>query len=176
MWIIIIIIIIINLNISFDFSFIYGTFGNKRKASRTVSSKENECVTVILFQTWQTCQNNEGLLVVYWYRIFLLLLSRALCSKCRVSLAWLINKAPVIQAKEWSKITAKHKEVNYVSSWSTRVWDDWLKNGTPYHESGTFVCLLFRTVVFKTTARLWKSMNHQLRKTVNVAQKISTSV
>ena len=25
--------------------------GNKRKASRTVSSKENECVTVILFQT-----------------------------------------------------------------------------------------------------------------------------
>jgi len=26
-------------------------------------------------------------------------------------------------------------------SWSKRVWDDWLKNGTPYHESGTFVTL-----------------------------------
>ena len=21
-----------------------------------------------------------------------------------------------------------------MSSWSTRVWDDWLKNGTPYHD------------------------------------------
>ena len=26
-----------------------------------------------------------------------------------------------------------------MSSWSTRVWDDWLKNGTPYHDSDTFV-------------------------------------
>ena len=33
------------------FSFISGTFGNKRKASRTASSKERECVTVVLFQT-----------------------------------------------------------------------------------------------------------------------------
>ena len=33
------------------FSFISGTFGNKRKASRTASSKEHECVTDILFQT-----------------------------------------------------------------------------------------------------------------------------
>ena len=32
--------------------------------------------------------------------IFLLLSSRALCSKSRVSLAWLINKPHVIQAKE----------------------------------------------------------------------------
>ena len=29
--------------------------------------------------------------------------------------------------------------VNYMSSWGTRVWDDWLKNGTPYHDSDTFV-------------------------------------
>ena len=71
--------------------------------------------------------------------IFLIRSSRALRSKCRVSPAWLMSKTPVIQAKEWSKITTKHKEVNYVSSWSTQVWDDWLKNGTPYHESGTFV-------------------------------------
>ena len=41
--------------------------------------------------------------------------------------------------EEWSKITTKHKEVNYMSSWSTRVWDDWLKNGTPYHVSDTSV-------------------------------------
>ena len=41
--------------------------------------------------------------------------------------------------EEWSKNTTKHKEVNYMSSWSTRVWDDWLKNGTPYHDSDTFV-------------------------------------
>ena len=26
-----------------------------------------------------------------------------------------------------------------MSSWSTRVCDDWLKNGTPYHDSDTFV-------------------------------------
>ena len=26
-----------------------------------------------------------------------------------------------------------------MSSWSTRVWDDWLKKGAPYHDSGTFV-------------------------------------
>ena len=29
--------------------------------------------------------------------------------------------------------------VSCMSSWSTRVWDDWLKNGTPYHDSDTFV-------------------------------------
>ena len=41
-----------------------------------------------------------------------------------------------------------------MSSWSTRVWDDWLKNGTPYHDSDTFVepqnfkdAVNFRTVV-----------------------------
>ena len=26
-----------------------------------------------------------------------------------------------------------------MSSQSTLVWDDWLKNGTPYHDSDTFV-------------------------------------
>ena len=34
----------------FCFSFISGTFGNKRKASRTALSKEHECMTVILFR------------------------------------------------------------------------------------------------------------------------------
>ena len=41
-----------------------------------------------------------------------------------------------------------------MSSWSTRVWDDWLKNGTPYPDSDTFVepqnikdAVHFRTVV-----------------------------
>ena len=41
-----------------------------------------------------------------------------------------------------------------MSSWSTRVWDDWLKNGTPYHDSNTFVepqnfkdAVQFRTLV-----------------------------
>ena len=31
------------------------------------------------------------------------------------------------------------KEVNYMSSWSTRVWDDWLKNTLPWqwHFRGT---------------------------------------
>ena len=104
--------------------------------------------------------------------IFLIRSSRALRSKCRVSPAWLMSKTPVIQAKEWSKITTKHKEVNYVSSWNTRVWDDWLKNGTPYHESSTFVT----PFNFELSFWLWKSMNRQLRKTVNVAQKIRSSV
>ena len=143
--------------------------------SQTVSSKQNECGTISLFQTWQTCQNNGGLLIVYCVAgayIFLLLSSRALCSKSRVSLAWLINKSHVIQAKEWRKITTKRKEVNYMSSWSTRVWDDWLKNGTPYHESGTFVTLFN----FELSFWLWKSMNHQHPKTVNVAQKKRSSV
>ena len=41
-----------------------------------------------------------------------------------------------------------------MSSQSTRVWDDWLKNGTAYHDSDTFVepqnfkdVVQFRTVV-----------------------------
>ena len=41
-----------------------------------------------------------------------------------------------------------------MSSWSTRVWDDWLKHGTPYPDSDTFVepqnikdTVQFRTVV-----------------------------
>ena len=41
-----------------------------------------------------------------------------------------------------------------MSPWSTRVWDDWLKNGTPYPDSDTFVepqnikdAVQFRTVV-----------------------------
>ena len=40
---------------------------------------------------------------------------------------------------EWSKNTTKHKELNYMSSCSRPVGDDWLKNGTPYHDSDTFV-------------------------------------
>ena len=45
-------------------------------------------------------------------------------------------------------------QLRVVSSWSTRVWDDWLKNGTPYHDSDTFVelqnfkdAVQFRTLV-----------------------------
>ena len=41
-----------------------------------------------------------------------------------------------------------------MSSWSTRVWDDWLKNGTAYHDSDAFMepqnfkyAVQFRTVV-----------------------------
>ena len=41
-----------------------------------------------------------------------------------------------------------------MSSWSTRVWDDWLKNGTPQYDSDTSVepwnfknAVYFRTVV-----------------------------
>ena len=41
-----------------------------------------------------------------------------------------------------------------MSSQTTLVWDDWLKNGTPYHDSDTFVepqnfkdAVQFRTVV-----------------------------
>ena len=41
-----------------------------------------------------------------------------------------------------------------MSSWSTRVWDDWLKNGTAYHDSDSFVepqkfkdAVQFQTVV-----------------------------
>ena len=41
--------------------------------------------------------------------------------------------------EEWSKNITKHEEVNYMSSWSARVWDDWLKNGTPYRDNYTFV-------------------------------------
>ena len=29
--------------------------------------------------------------------------------------------------------------VSYMSSWGTRVSDDWLKNRTPYNDSDTFV-------------------------------------
>ena len=41
--------------------------------------------------------------------------------------------------EESSKNTTKPKEVNCMSSLSTRDWDDWLRNGTPYHASDTFV-------------------------------------
>ena len=41
-----------------------------------------------------------------------------------------------------------------MSSWSARVWDDWLKNGTPYRDNYTFVeaqnfkdAVQFRTLV-----------------------------
>ena len=41
-----------------------------------------------------------------------------------------------------------------MSSWSTRVWDDWLKKGTPYHDRDTFVELqnfnIFRRCQFRT--------------------------
>ena len=66
-----------------------------------------------------------------------------------------------------------------MSSWSTRVWDNWLKNGTPYHDSDTFVdnCRILKTLFnFELSLWLWKSMNQQLRKSMNVAQKKRSSV
>ena len=49
-----------------------------------------------------------------------------------------------------SKNTTKHKEVNY--SWSTRVWDDWLKNATPYHDSD-------KTATLSWNRRIWRKTN-----------------
>ena len=45
-----------------------------------------------------------------------------------------------IQSRDEARIPQNTKRsTTYMSSWSTRVWDDWLKNGTPYHDSDTFV-------------------------------------
>ena len=39
-----------------------------------------------------------------------------------------------IQSRNEARIPQnKKRSGNYMSSWSTRVWDDWLKNGKPYH-------------------------------------------
>ena len=59
----------------------------------------------------------------------------------------------------------------------TRVWEDWLKNGTPYHDSHTFVepQTLKTLFNFDLSFWLWKSMNQQLRKSTNVAQKKRSS-
>ena len=50
-----------------------------------------------------------------------------------------------------------------------------LKNGTPYHDSDTLVepyNIILKTLFnFELSFWLWKSMNQQLRKSVNVAQK-----
>ena len=44
-----------------------------------------------------------------------------------------------IQARNKARIPQNTKRSTNMSSWSTRVRDDWLKNGTPYHDSDTFV-------------------------------------
>ena len=44
-----------------------------------------------------------------------------------------------IQSRNQAKNTTKPKEINYMSSRSTGVWDDWLNNRTPYHDSDTFL-------------------------------------
>ena len=56
-----------------------------------------------------------------------------------------------IQSRNEARIPQNTKRS---TTWSTRVWDDWLKNGTPYHDSDTFVqpwnckdVVQFRTVV-----------------------------
>ena len=41
-----------------------------------------------------------------------------------------------IQSRNEARIPQNTKRS---TTWSTRVWDDWLKNGTPYHESDTFL-------------------------------------
>ena len=90
------------------FSFISGTFGNKRKASRTASSKEHECVTDILFQTNmpEQCVINQpiGTQGSYSERgksqnnglatgpFFFSSPRLALRAKCCVRLAWLIKR------------------------------------------------------------------------------------
>ena len=56
-----------------------------------------------------------------------------------------------------------------------------LKDGTPYHDSDTFVVASNRGILkllfnFEPSFWLWKSMNHQLRKSTNVAQKEHRSV
>ena len=41
--------------------------------------------------------------------------------------------------QEYHKTRRGQLHHDYMSSWSRRVWDDWLKNGTPYPNSDTFV-------------------------------------
>ena len=41
-----------------------------------------------------------------------------------------------IQSRNEARIPQNTKRS---TTWSTRVWDHWLKNGTPYHESDTFL-------------------------------------
>ena len=38
------------------------------------------------------------------------------------------------QSRNEARIPQNTKRSTNISSWSTRVWDDWLKNGTSYHE------------------------------------------
>ena len=45
----------------------------------------------------------------------------------------------IIQSRNEARIPQNTKRSTNMSSWSTRVWDDWLENGTPYHDSDTFV-------------------------------------
>ena len=56
-----------------------------------------------------------------------------------------------------------------------------LKNGTPYHDSDTFVVAPNRGILntlfnYELQFWWWKSMNHQLRKSANVAQQKRSSV
>ena len=44
-----------------------------------------------------------------------------------------------IQSRNEARIPQNTKRSTTMSSWSTRVRDDWLKNGTPYHDSDTFL-------------------------------------
>ena len=92
----------------FCFSFISWTFGNKQKAFLTASSKEHDCVKVVLFQTnmpeqhvinWpiemqRSCSErrnsqNNGLVTS---ALFFSSPRLALRAKCRVRLAWLIKR------------------------------------------------------------------------------------
>ena len=107
----------------FWFSFISGTVGSKRKASRTASSKEHECVTLSCSR--QTCQNkaslinhaigaqrscsesgknqNTGLLTAFKRFIFLLPSSCALnsfrASRKMPRSPRLVHKAPIMKAR-----------------------------------------------------------------------------
>ena len=75
----------------------------------------------------------------------------------------------------------KHKVVKHMSSWRNEFGITGLKNGTPYHDSDTFVVAPNRGILmtlFNFELQSWrlKSMNRQLRKSANVAQKKRSSV
>ena len=79
-----------------------------------------------------------------------------------------------IQSRNEARIPQNTKSSTICLHASTRVWDDWLKNGTPYHD---WNCRILKTLFnFELSFWLWKSMNQQLGRSVNVAEKKHSSV
>ena len=77
-----------------------------------------------------------------------------------------------IQARNEARIPQNTKRA---TSWSTRVWDDWVNHFTPIKEWATRrrkLCPMFckdQQLIFRGPQ--WKAMNHRLRKSANVPQK-----